>query len=228
VIGIPYTGSGVLASALAMDKLASKMVFAASGLDLPRYQVIRSVNEKPGIGLPFVVKPSREGSSVGVSIVMSGKDIEEAIRRALSFGAPAVVEEYIEGREVNIGILGGRVLGGVEIRPKQGFYSYESKYTPGLTEYILPPEIDDDVYVETKAVALRAHMALGCRGATRVDLLVDGKGTPYMLEVNTIPGMTETSLLPKIAKTAGLEFPDLIEEILKDALLRSGEGVNES
>jgi D-alanine-D-alanine ligase len=228
VIGIPYTGSGVLASALAMDKLASKMVFAASGLDLPRYQVIRSVNEKPGIGLPFVVKPSREGSSVGVSIVMSGKDIEEAIRRALSFGAPAVVEEYIEGREVNIGILGNRVLGGVEIRPKQGFYSYESKYTPGLTEYILPPEIDDDVYVETKAVALRAHMALGCRGATRVDLLVDGKGTPYMLEVNTIPGMTETSLLPKIAKTAGLEFPDLIEEILKDALLRSGEGVNES
>jgi D-alanine-D-alanine ligase len=227
VMGLPYTGSGLLASALAMDKLASKTFFSACGLNLPRWQAIGSMRERPVIYPPVVVKPSREGSSVGVSIVREDAALKDAVSRALSFGAPALVEEYVKGREVNIGVLGDRVLGGVEIRPTLEFYSYESKYTPGLTKYIIPPELDEDVYEKTKDAALKAHRALGCRGATRVDLLVDEKGVPYMLEVNTIPGMTETSLLPKIARFAGMDFPALIEEILKDALFGVEGGIDE-
>lgn len=222
VMGIPYTGSGVLASALAMDKAASKIVFIHHGIPTPRFEVARSVQEalkSPLIEAPaFVVKPVREGSSVGVGIVRERQGLEDALRSALSFGGGAVIEEYIEGKEVQIGILGGRALGGVEVRPKRGFYDYEAKYTPGLTEYILPPELDERTYERAKDAALRAHTALGCRGGTRVDLLIERGGNPFVLEVNTIPGMTETSLLPKIARLAGMDFPSLMESMLKEAI----------
>jgi D-alanine-D-alanine ligase len=223
VMGIPYTGSGVLASALAMDKLASKTLFRAHGLRVPQYQAVRSLKEKPAIGLPVVVKPSREGSSVGVGIVREEAGLGEAIGKALSFGGPAIVEEFIDGKEVHIGVLADRALGGVEIRPSLPFYSYEAKYTSGLTQYILPPELEEDVYGKAKSAALEAHRALGCSGATRVDLLLGATGTPYVLEVNTIPGMTGTSLLPKIAAQAGMGFNALIEEILREALKRVEE-----
>jgi len=137
---------------------------------------------------------------------------------AFSFGSRLIAEPFIEGKEVHIGILNGKVLGGVEVRPAGGFYSYEAKYTAGLTEYILPPEIEKVVYEKAKIIALSANAALGCRGAARVDLRIDVHGNPYVLEVNTIPGMTETSLLPKIAKLAGFNFLQLIEEIIKEAL----------
>lgn len=231
VMGIPYTGSGVLSSALAMDKEASKKIFIYHNIPVAPFvvvnreqlgerinpQLITAVVDFP---LPWVVKPVAEGSSIGVNIVKAGEDnIDNAVQSAFSYGRKIIIEEYISGKEVQIGVLGQTVLGGVEVRPSKEFYSYEAKYTPGLTQYILPPEIDDYAYETLKDVALKAHNALGCKGATRVDFILDESNEPYILEVNTIPGMTETSLLPKIAKLTGLEFPDLIEEILKQTLL---------
>ncbi|MDI6727487.1 MAG: D-alanine--D-alanine ligase [Thermodesulfovibrionales bacterium] len=230
VMGIPYTGSGVLSSALAMDKEASKKIFIYHNIPVAPFvvvnreqlgerinpQLITAVVDFP---LPWVVKPVAEGSSIGVNIVKAGEDIDNAVQSAFSYGRKIIIEEYISGKEIQIGVLGQIVLGGVEVRPSKEFYSYEAKYTPGLTQYILPPEIDDYAYETLKDVALKAHNALGCKGATRVDFILDESNEPYILEVNTIPGMTETSLLPKIAKLTGLEFPDLIEEILKQTLL---------
>lgn len=218
VLGIPYTGSGVLASALAMDKEASKKVFLYHDIAVPPFIVFyggSSLPPSPSFDLPWVIKPATEGSSVGVSIVRDKKDFDKALEQACSFGSRVLVEKYIAGQEVHIGILNNRVLGGVEVRPSLEFYSYEAKYTSGLTDYILPPEINEKVYKKAQATALSAHSALGCRGATRVDLRIDGGGNSHVLEVNTLPGMTGTSLLPKIAELAGLGFPELIEAILK-------------
>jgi len=266
VLGISYTGSGVLASALAMDKEASKKIFLYHKIPVPPFVVVTSnvivhphPNPPPSRGrelirsadkyfpspsrgegkgggeclgsglwalgseqidfpLPWVVKPATEGSSVGVSIVKSETGFKQAVETAFSYSSRAIVEKYIEGKEIHIGILNDKVLGGVEVKPSLEFYNYEAKYTPGLTEYILPPEIDSRAYERTKAAAISAHIALGCKGATRVDLRVDIEGNPYVLEVNTIPGMTETSLLPKIASLAGFDFPALIEEIIKGVI----------
>jgi D-alanine-D-alanine ligase len=217
VLRIKYTGSGVLASALAMDKEASKKIFLYHGIPVPPFVILKRGQKAENIrfDMPWVVKPAAEGSSVGVTIVREKKIFDEALAKAFSFGPRIIVERYIDGKEINIGILNGEVLGGVEVRPSLEFYSYEAKYTAGLTEYILPPEIDDSAYEATKATALSAHSALGCKGASRVDLRIDKKGNPYVLEVNTIPGMTETSLLPKIAGLAGYDFPGLIAEIIR-------------
>ena len=221
VLGIPYTGSGVLASALAMDKEASKKAFLYHGVPVPPFLVIdkRSAGRhgEPGLSfsLPWVVKPATEGSSIGVSIIKDKNDFTQALEKAFTFGSRALVEKYIEGREVQIGILNDKILGGVEVRPSLEFYSYEAKYTAGLTEYILPPALESGVYKKACNKALAAHIALGCKGSTRVDLRIDKEGSPFVLEVNTIPGMTETSLLPKIAQHAGFDFPGLIEEILR-------------
>ena len=230
VLGIPYTGSGVLASALAMDKEASKKNFLYHNIPVPPFVVVSkeqitkssSFVSRPSslveFTLPWVVKPATEGSSVGVSIVRDETSLEQALETAYSYGARVIVEKYIAGKEVHIGILNGRVLGGVEVRPSLEFYNYEAKYTAGRTEYILPPEIDSKAYESAKAAAISAHTALGCKGATRVDLRVDTEGNPYVLEVNTIPGMTEMSLLPKIASLAGFDFPALIGEIIRGVI----------
>jgi D-alanine-D-alanine ligase len=230
VIGIPYTGSGVLASALAMDKEASKKIFLYHDIPVTPFRVMsydmptdpenpRSlIDSLIDFEMPWVVKPSHEGSSIGVSIVKNKDEIAGAIEQAFSYGKKIIIEQYIRGKEIQIGILGQRVLGGVEVRPSKEFYSYEAKYTAGLTEYILPPEVDDSIYDILKTTALKAHNALGCTGATRVDLILDRAGAPYVLEVNTIPGLTETSLLPKIAALAGMGFQDLIEEMLRLAI----------
>ncbi len=220
VLGISYTGSGVLASALAMDKEASKKIFLYHKIPVPPFVVLSKEHGAKSIefDLPWVVKPATEGSSVGVSIVKSETGFKQAVETAFSYSSRAIVEKYIEGKEIHIGILNDKVLGGVEVKPALEFYNYEAKYTPGLTEYILPPEIDSRAYERTKAAAISAHIALGCKGATRVDLRVDIEGNPYVLEVNTIPGMTETSLLPKIASLAGFDFPALLEEIIKGVI----------
>lgn len=246
VLGITYTGSGVLASALAMDKEASKKIFMYHGIPVPPFVVIQrsaiSSQQSPPLSkgeyggginselrtsnlelkidfpLPWVVKPASEGSSVGVSIVKYESDFGRALEVAHSYGSKTIVEKYIEGKEVHIGIMNGRVLGGVEVKPSLEFYNYDAKYTPGLTEYILPPEIENNSYERAKEAAISAHVAIGCKGATRVDLRVDTEGNPYVLEVNTIPGMTETSLLPKIARLAGFDFSAMIEEILRGAV----------
>jgi D-alanine-D-alanine ligase len=223
VLGIPYTGSGVLASALAMDKEASKKVFLYHNVPVPPFEVFRKGQRitDTTVGFPCVVKPAAEGSSIGVAIVRGKSDFGKAMDKAFSFGSRLIVEPFIDGKEIHIGILNGKALGGVEVRPAGGFYSYEAKYTAGLTEYILPPELEKGVYDKTKAIALSAHTALGCAGAARVDLRIDTHGKPYVLEVNTIPGMTETSLLPKIANLAGFDFLTLIEEIIKEVLNES-------
>jgi D-alanine-D-alanine ligase len=222
IMGIPYTGSGILASALAMDKEASKKAFLYNGVPVPPFKVVTRdalrVTDHVHFDLPWVVKPAAEGSSVGVEIVRKSADFRKSLVKALSYGGRVVIEKYIEGKEVQIGILNDRVLGGVEVRPSLEFYSYEAKYTSGLTEYIFPPQLDRKTYGKVKEAALTAHRALGCSGATRVDLIVDSGKNPYVLEVNTIPGMTETSLLPKIAADAGIDFLSLLEEILGGAL----------
>jgi D-alanine-D-alanine ligase len=235
VLGIPYTGSGVLASALAMDKEASKKIFRYHDVPVPPFAVVQSStfnvqcsredkervsNNEYGISfsLPWVIKPATEGSSVGVAIVKDRGNIEKALEAAFSYGPRAIIEQFISGKEIHIGIVNGKVLGGVEVRPSLEFYNYEAKYTAGLTQYILPPDIDDAVYAKAQETALAAHLALGCRGASRVDLILDTRGNPYALEVNTLPGMTETSLLPKIARLAGYDFPNLIEEMLRGVL----------
>jgi D-alanine-D-alanine ligase len=217
VLGIPYTGSGVLSSALAMDKEASKKIFLYHHIPMPPFTVLSKSRrtETMEFGMPWVVKPSAEGSSIGVSIVKDKNVFKKALEHAFSFGPKVIVEEYIEGQEIQIGILNNRILGGVEVRPSLEFYNYEAKYTAGLTDYILPPHLEQEVYEKAQRAALAAHEALGCKGATRVDLRVDREGNPFVLEVNTIPGMTETSLLPKIAGRAGLDFPALIEAILR-------------
>jgi D-alanine-D-alanine ligase len=224
VMGIPYTGSGVLSSALAMDKEATKKIFIYHGIPVPPFKVVYkqeyfslSFNLEP-LNFPIVVKPAEEGSSVGVNIVKNEVELKSALENAFKYGQRAILEKFIEGREIHIGVLGDKALGGVEVRPKKGFYDYESKYTKGLTEYILPPEINNDLYEKLKDLGLKAHKALGCKGGTRVDMIVDSNGNPYVLEVNTIPGMTETSLLPKISQLSGYDFKGLVKEILELAL----------
>ena len=234
VMGVPYTGSGVLASAVAMDKETSKKIFLYHGIPVPPFKIIHR-DELPGtietvaagcligglmidFGMPWVIKPATEGSSIGVHIVKNGDELGPALDDAFKYGDTIIVEQYVKGKEVQIGILGQKALGGVEVRTSLEFYSYEAKYIPGHTNYVLPPDVSEDDYEMLKTTALRAHNALGCAGATRVDLILDAGGKAYLLEINTIPGMTETSLLPKIAKLAGLEFADLIEEILKSSL----------
>lgn len=225
VMGIPYTGSGVLASALAMDKVVSRGMFSSQGLLVPRYEeVCKSARATKAPGPPWVVKPRDEGSSVGISIVREEGQLPKALDEALSFGGSALIEQYIEGREVQIGVIAEQVLGGVEVRPKVEFYSYAAKYAGGLTEYVLPPELDERTYEKAKQAGFAAHKCLGCKGATRVDLIVTSNAEPYVLEVNTIPGMTETSLLPKIARQAGMDFPALIEAMLKDAINKPNKG----
>ena len=222
VMGIPYTGSGILASALAMDKEASKKIFLYHEIPVAQFVLVSRDERMSELNidfeLPWVIKPVSEGSSIGVSIVKTKDELYEAMCNAFAYGEKILIERYIKGREIQIGILNQQVLGGVEVRPNAEFYSYEAKYTPGLTQYILPPELDETVYNKLKMLALASHNALGCNGATRVDLILDESNNAFVLEVNTIPGMTETSLLPKIARLAGLDFIDLIEEILRLAL----------
>lgn len=221
VMNIPFTGSGVLASALAMDKEASKKIFLYHGIPVAPFAVLHKTTygielgqSEDGFDMPWVVKPVSQGSSVGVEIVKKKADLGYALDKAFSYGDKAIIEKYIKGKEVQIGILNGRALGGVEVRPSLEFYNYEAKYTAGLTQYILPPQLTRKAYERAKETALAANAALGCSGATRVDLIIDRYGRSFVLEVNTIPGMTETSLLPKIAREAGLGFPELLEEIL--------------
>lgn len=242
VLGLPYTGSGIMASAIAMDKEASKKIFSYHGLPVPPFVVVQrppagkarhsakdsktqteSPELKTGFDMPWVVKPAEEGSSVGISIVKDENSLAGALDKAFQLGRRAIIEKFIEGQEVHIGMLGSRVLGGVEVKPSLEFYNYEAKYTSGLTEYIIPPGIDEAIYEKAKDTALKAHTALCCSGATRVDLKIDAQGIPYVLEVNTLPGMTGTSLLPKIAQSAGISFKDLIEEIIRIAVKEAKE-----
>jgi len=224
-MGIPYTGSGVMASALAMDKVASKRLFSYHGIPVPRYSVFRKEGwtlpgETPldALSYPLVVKPAAEGSTIGVSVVKEKGELEPALQNAYRYGETVLVEEYIEGRELTVGILDDEPLPVVEIIPKGGFYDYKAKYTPGMTQYEVPAKLSQETFTMVQNMALLAHRALGCKGVSRVDFRLSSDGTPYALEVNTIPGMTETSLLPKAARAAGISFKELVLRILESAL----------
>jgi D-alanine-D-alanine ligase len=225
VMGIPYTGSGILASALGMNKTVSKQVFRSQGLLVGPYEVIyagdaEKVNDAlEDIRFPAVIKPHAEGSSVGVSLVFKKEDVTAAVALALKYGNEFLIEKFIRGKEVQVGILGNRALGAIEIVPKRAFYDYTAKYEKGMSDHFFPARIPDVAYKRTLEAGLAAHRAIGCRGYSRVDFIIDESGAPYILEVNTLPGMTATSLLPEIANGVGIPFPDLVEEILRLAIV---------
>jgi D-alanine-D-alanine ligase len=229
IMGIPYTGSSVLASALAMNKPMTKRILNFHKLPTPNFQVLNKaeITEcklKRRIELKFslVVKPVSEGSSVGVSIVKNEEGLADAVEEAGKYTDQIMVEEFIHGSEIAVGILNGCPLPVIEIVPKGGLYDYKSKYTKGMTDYILPARLSGEQLFKVQDIALKAYQAIGCHGVARVDMVLDLKGDPYILEINTIPGMTHTSLLPKAAGHAGLSFNMLVEEILKSARLHSG------
>ncbi|MBI5238220.1 MAG: D-alanine--D-alanine ligase [Deltaproteobacteria bacterium] len=222
VMGIPYTGSGVLASSIAMDKAAAKKIFACDRVPTPGFELLSSAEGTARLKPPFVVKPSTQGSAIGVSIVRRKKDFPAAITQALSLSKAALIEEFIDGRELTVAVLNNRPLPIIEIRPKDAFYSYSAKYTKGRAELIVPANIGKRAEKKVAEVALSAYNAIGCRGGARVDVMLDSRSRPYVLEVNTIPGMTELSLFPKAASAAGMDYPALVEEMLSDAAIGKG------
>jgi D-alanine-D-alanine ligase len=226
LLGIPYTGSSVLSSALAMDKLKSKELFRLHNVPTPPYYVYDQkagdVAEVHGsFGFPVIVKPRREGSSIGVSRANDMAELCEAIELALAFDSSVLVERFVQAREVAVGILDGRVLGAIEIAPKSGIYDFAAKYTPGATEYFMPARLQPARYRNVLNLAERAAEALDTTGAVRVDLLVTEGQNEYVLEVNTLPGMTPTSLLPKIAGATGYGFGELCAAIMQGARLHT-------
>lgn len=233
MLGIPYTGSDVLASALAMHKGKAKELFRLHNLPTPAYYTLTAEDavDLAGVhgdfGFPCVVKPIREGSSVGVSVCHSLAELAPAVEKALCFDDELLVERFISGKEISVAILDDRALGAVEIAPRAGFYDYGNKYTKGATDYFVPPRLSPERYRGVLAQALRANNALGCRGATRVDMMVSDSGNEFILEVNTVPGLTPTSLLPKIAEAAGVSFGELCELMLFGASLATRRGRGE-
>lgn len=217
---IPYTGSGVLGSAIAYNKIVSKQVFLQNAIPTAPYQIMSRKDRgtfKRSLNLPVVVKPPDQGSSIGVTIVREESEWDAALDLAFQYSEEILVEQFIDGKLLAIGMRGETTLPIIEIRPKSGFYDYESKYTAGQTEYICPAELKEKDAEACREVAAQTFQALQGRGFPRVDVILDAEGTPYVLEMNTIPGMTPTSLLPMAAKEAGLNFESLVVEILKTA-----------
>jgi D-alanine-D-alanine ligase len=227
LLGVPYTGSSVLASALAMDKLKAKEMFRLHNVPTPPYYIatredIPTIDELHGsFGFPVIVKPRGEGSSVGLAKATNPKELVTALEGALGHDSFALVERYVRATEIHVGLLDGRVLGAIEVVPRSGLYDYTAKYTQGMTEYICPPRLPATRARGVMNLAERAAGALGCSGACRVDLLVTEGENEYVLEVNTLPGMTPTSLLPKIAASAGIDYASLCQAILDGARLHS-------
>nr|AIA14271.1 D-alanine--D-alanine ligase [uncultured bacterium] len=220
LLGVPYTGSGVLASALEINKPMAKRVWQVYGLPTPAWQVIEKAHPAAmTLPYPVVVKPSTEGSSVGVTIVQSAETLAPALAEAWRFDPQALVETYIPGKEVTVGILGEQALGAMEVIAKGEFHSYDVKYTAGREEFLLPAPLLPAVYDRVMQIALAAHSALECRGYSRVDTRITEQGDVFLLEVNSLPGFTGLSYLPRIAAHAGLDYGDLVEAILQRATL---------
>lgn len=221
LLHLPYTGSGMLASALAMDKSAAKVRLRTAGIPVPNGWIVRRGDPLPeDAGTPLVVKPNREGSTVGLTFVDDLAQLPDAVRRALDYDESALIEERILGMEISVPVLGDRALPVVEIVPATGRYDFARKYLPGATEEIIPARLPEPVARLAQERALAAHRALGCAGATRTDFIVRDGTDPIALEVNTLPGLTKTSLLPNSAKAAGIEFEELVRWIVEDALAR--------
>lgn len=225
---IPYTGSGVLASALGMDKVYAKQVFVTHGIPTPAYRVFHdaasalAAADSLPFPFPVVVKPSREGSSVGVHIVKTREDYDAAVKDAAKYAGTLLVEQFVKGREVQGGVLDDEALGVIEVRAAREFYDYEAKYKAGSgTQYLFPAPLPPEQYARVNEVSLAAHKSLGCSGGSRSDVIITDGGDVFLLEINTLPGMTATSLLPKIAAGRGIEFPALCERLLLGASLKA-------
>ena len=228
LFGVPYTGSGVCASAIAMDKIRSKVIFSYHGLKTPPFFLVKKGEGKDalknGIGHfnpPYFVKPNSSGSSVGCSIVNSPvEELGQALNNAFKYDDEVLVEKYIKGREIQFAVVSGEPLGCVEVKPKDVFYSYAAKYTKGQTEYLLDPVLSKEEYDACESAAVNAHKLIGCKGVSRTDMILGGEGNAYVLEINTLPGLTEFSLVPMIAGNKGISFNELIENITIDAITK--------
>ena len=218
---IPYPGSGVEASRVALNKILSQEIFNKNNIPVPDYIALRKGEAMDLNGIakalkkfPVVVKPASEGSSIGITMVENMDGLQPAIEKAFQYDAQVLIECFIEGRELTVGILDEKPLPAIEIRPKSKFFDFEAKYQAGMTEYIVPAQLSRDVGAKVQAMGLQAHRALGCRNFSRVDIMLDKQNNPFVLEVNTIPGFTATSLLPKAAKVAGLDFTQLCLKLI--------------
>jgi D-alanine-D-alanine ligase len=221
MIRIPYTGSGVMSSSMVIDKVVTKQILLYHEISTPGFVVYRAGDDLAAVlercqHFPLIVKPAREGSTIGISIVHDMEQLKDGLAEALRHDNLILIEDFIRGAEVTVSILNGEPLPIIQIVPKSGFYDYESKYTPGQTEYLLPAPLEAVIYNRLQEVSVAACRALSCRGAARVDFMVREREF-FCLEVNTIPGMTETSLLPKAAAEAGVSFNELVMQILEDA-----------
>lgn len=218
IMGIPYTGSGVLGSAMAMDKVVMKMMFESMGIPSPAYTQAED-GGTVHFPLPFVVKPANEGSTIGISIVKKQKEVMAAIKKARMFDKKVMIEKYIEGDEITVGIVNGEALPVVQVKPSSGFYDFEAKYTKGMTEYIVPAKIDKTIAKKAGDIAMEVYKAFELTGCVRIDMLVDDD-LPKVIDINTSPGMTETSLVPKAWESLGRTFDELVEAILMEASLK--------
>ncbi|GMA99695.1 D-alanine--D-alanine ligase [Pelosinus sp. IPA-1] len=225
LLGISYTGSGVLSSAMAMDKGISKRMFLSADIPTPRSLLFTKADMNRDLvaeivtkfSIPVVVKSSSQGSSIGVVIVEKSGDLVEAVQQAFKYSDTILIEEFVKGRELTVAVWGNKepeALPIIEIVPHSGRYDYHSKYTSGATEYIVPAELNKATSALVQKIAIEAFLILGCSGIARVDIMLDSNDKPYVLEVNTIPGMTATSLVPKAAAAAGIKFPALCERLL--------------
>ncbi|TLM77900.1 MAG: D-alanine--D-alanine ligase, partial [Actinobacteria bacterium] len=237
-LGIPYTGPGVVASALSWDKSVAKHLYAEHGIDTPPWLTLTAdafkemgaataidlMGERVG-GLPVAVKPSRQGSALGLARCERADQLAEALLAALGYDTAALVERWIEGTEVAVSVLGEgdalQVLPAVEIAPKGALYDFSARYAEGETDFFAPARLDEATARRVADVAANVHRVTGCRDVSRVDLVVDGDGRPWVLECNTSPGMTETSLLPMAAEAAGMSFQDVVSSVIRAALARA-------
>ncbi len=237
ILDIPYTGPGVLASTLGFNKVLSKELFLRENIPTPPFftlsaatfqemgalDVFPEVEKK--IGFPLVIKPAAQGSALGVKVVQDAAGVAPAVMAALGYDDRVVIEQFVAGTEIAVSILGNEELEAlpiVEIVPKSGVFDFDARYTMGATEYYIPARLDAAVAERARDAALRTHRALGCRGVSRVDIIVDGRGEPYVLELNISPGMTDTSLLPLAAEAAGISFNDLVARLVDLALAKAG------
>lgn len=227
MLKIPYTGSGIQASAIAIDKILSKRLVEDRAFFTPRFQFFDQTTthlengiESFTLNFPVIVKPAREGSTIGIRKAFKMDELKIAIEEAFKIDSRVLVEELIVGPEVTAGILNGEALPIIEVVPKSGFYDFQSKYTPGATDYLIPARLDPILIQEIQETAVEIYQELGCEGCARADFMIDSEQRPYFLEINTIPGMTETSLIPKAAAHSGLSFENLVEKILNSARLK--------
>ena len=215
---IKYTGSGPQASALCMDKARTKDLAKIMGVDTPEWEIIDNPGITPKLQLPYVIKPNDQGSTFGISVIFDKKQIRSAIKEAFKYGKDVMVEKYVKGKELTLPIIGEEALSIVEIIPSHGFYDYECKYSQGMSQYECPAKLDNNIEIKVRENTELLFQELGCDTYGRADYILDKSGVPYFLEMNTLPGMTATSLVPKSANESGISFNQLIQNIIELSL----------